>query len=147
MAISPSPILRPGRLDPALSFPGRPEPIVGLAAMLPLALAGAVVAPMLARRLDEKDAGTRVGLYLVAGGWLVLFGLSTCWWVTVRYTLDFVMLTMMGAALCLEAAFARMSPLGYRGFTIRIAARLLAAGSIALGLLLGLRALAASPPP
>jgi hypothetical protein len=84
------------RLDPAVTYPGGGEPIAGVAPITPLAIIGSFLALLAARR--------STGSILVLGGWLVLFALSSCWWVTARYTLDFVGLVLAGALLCIDDA-------------------------------------------
>ncbi|HVE71381.1 MAG TPA: hypothetical protein VNI54_08445 [Thermoanaerobaculia bacterium] len=82
------------RLDPAVAYPGGGEPIAGIAPITPLALLGSFFALLVAPR--------HTGTLLVLAGWIVLFALSSCWWVTARYTLDFLGLILAGALLCLE---------------------------------------------
>src|SRR6185436_7114378 len=106
------------RLDPEVSYPGRPEPIAGLLPVTPIVLVGTGLA--LARRAGRMPA------LLVLAGWLVMVALSSCWWVTARYTLDFIGLLMAGSILCIEEASPR----------VRWISALLAVWSIALGLLL-----------
>ena len=84
------------RLDRAVSYPGGGEPIAGLAPITPLAIVGSFFALLAPRR------GT--GAILVLGGSLVLLALSSCWWVTARYTLDFLGLVLAGALLCIDEA-------------------------------------------
>jgi len=109
------------RLDPEVSYPGRPEPIAGVAFVTPIVLVGTILG---GGRL-ARQAG-RLPALLVLAGWLVLFALSSCWWVTARYTLDFLGLLMMGSILCIEEAPPR----------VRWFCALLAVWSIAIGLLL-----------
>ena len=82
------------RLDPATTYPGGGEPIAGLFPITPLTLLGSFLALLAAPR--------RTGALLVLGGWLVLLALSSCWWVTARYTLDFLGLILAGSILCIE---------------------------------------------
>ncbi|HYC88880.1 MAG TPA: hypothetical protein VEO54_06685 [Thermoanaerobaculia bacterium] len=112
------------RLDPEVTYPGSPEPIAGIAPVTPLALAGTGFALLLARE--------RRGRWLVLAGWLVLLALSSCWWVTARYTLDFLGLVLSGAILCIDDALAFFS----ESRALRWACALLALYSIVLGLLL-----------
>jgi hypothetical protein len=112
------------RLDPEVTYPGSPEPIAGVAPVTPLALIGTGFALLLTRE--------RRGRYLVLAGWLVLLALSSCWWVTARYTLDFLSLMLTGAILCIDDALAFFS----ERKPLRWACALLALYSIVLGLLL-----------
>jgi hypothetical protein len=112
------------RLDPAVTYPGSPEPIAGMAPVTPLAIVGTGFALLLTRE--------RRGRYLVLAGWIVLLALSSCWWVTARYTLDFLGLIVSGAILCIDDALAFFS----ESKALRWVCALLALYSIILGLLL-----------
>ncbi|HEX2121115.1 MAG TPA: hypothetical protein VHL59_05670, partial [Thermoanaerobaculia bacterium] len=111
------------RLDPEVSYPGGPEPVAGFAPITPLLLVGTAFAVLLGFRAR--------GTYLVVAGWLVLLGLAACWWITARYTLDFLGLLLAGSILCVEEG---LSFLGVR--RLRWICALLAIYSIAVGLLL-----------
>jgi hypothetical protein len=114
-------------IDKRVSWPGgEPEEIVGIVPLVPLALIGTLLALLLARR-------ARIGAAILAGAWLVLFGLSSCWWIVSRYALDFQLLMLLGTAVCVEEGLA-LRP----GRWLRIAVALLALYSIILGLLFGL---------
>jgi hypothetical protein len=115
------------RLDPEVSYPGRPEPIAGIAPITPIVLVGTVLAVvmLLGGGRSARRAG-RMPALLVLAGWLVLIGLASCWWVTARYTLDFIGLLMVGSILCIEDA-----PRPVRWFCA-----LFAIWSIVIGLLL-----------
>ncbi len=74
-------------LDPAVSYAGGAEPVLGIGALNPLVLIASFLA------LTSSRRGVRATLF---ASWLILFGLSTCRWFTARYALDFMM--MMSAA-------------------------------------------------
>jgi hypothetical protein len=112
------------RLDPEVTYPGSPEPIAGIAPVTPLTLLGTGFALLLTRE--------RRGRWLVLAGWLVLLALSTCWWVTARYTLDFLGLILAGSILCIDDGLAFFN----ESRPLRWACALLALYSIVLGLLL-----------
>ncbi|HEX6084453.1 MAG TPA: hypothetical protein VF266_08000 [Thermoanaerobaculia bacterium] len=112
------------RLDPAVTYPGSPEPIAGMAPVTPLAIVGTGFALLLTRE--------RRGRSLVLAGWIVLLALSSCWWVTARYTLDFLGLILSGAILCIDDALIFFN----ERRALRWACALLALYSIVLGLLL-----------
>lgn len=105
-------------IDRKVSWPGDPEEIIGIGALVPLTLLGTALC--LLRR-------SRRGLLILGGAWLILFALSTCWWIVSRYAFDFQILMLLGAVVCIEEDF---KPL-------RVAAIALAAYSIILGILLG----------
>jgi hypothetical protein len=124
--------LRPAALDPATTFPSGGEQIGGIAPVLPLALLGSLCALVLALRRDRAaDAiSLTAPLYVHTASWLILLGLSTCWWVTARYALDFMLLMSASAVVCIEAA----EP---RAWRVRIPLIILACWSIAIGVMLG----------
>jgi hypothetical protein len=120
------------RLDPEVTYPGGPEPIAGIAPVTPLTLIGTGFALILAL----KRGSPRNGRYLVLAGWLVLITLSSCWWVTARYTLDFLGLILAGSILCIEDGLGFLAESGVAVRPLRWACALLALYSIVLGLLL-----------
>ena len=111
---------RHSRLDPATSFPGS-EHVAGILFLAPLILVAAV---LLIRRRWEAPLASLV----MAGGWLVLLALCTCWYVVMRYEMDYLML--MAAATVVAVERIELLPL-------RIASWVLALYSIAAGTLLG----------
>jgi len=119
------------RLDPAVTYPGSPEPIAGIAPVTPLTLVGTLFALLLL-----GSGRGRTGRYLVLAGWIVLIALSSCWWVTARYTLDFLGLILAGAILCIEDGLALLASSGLPTRSLRWTCALLALYSITLGLLL-----------
>lgn len=125
-------------LDPAVSWP-RPdsttEQIGGLWPLVPLTLIGSATAMLLIRL--RPDPGTRAAMQVLAGGWLVLLGLSTCWWIVARYSLDFMLLLIAGAVVCIESGLSGLRERGVRILPLRIMVMVLALYSIMLGLLLG----------
>ena len=90
-------------LDPSVSFAGGAEEIVGVAALNPLTLLGSFLALAL---LSRRESRLRAALVVMGCAWLVLFGLSTCRWVTARYALDFMLLMTVASAVCIESALA-----------------------------------------
>jgi len=116
------------RLDPEASYPGGPEPIAGIAPITPLVLIGTIALAL--------QRGTKGGSLLILSGWLVLLGLSSCWWITARYTLDFLGLLIAGAILSIESALTFLGESGVNVRPLRYACALLAIWSIAVGLLL-----------
>lgn len=81
-------------LDPAVSYPGGAEPVIGIAALNPLTLLATFL--MFALPLRRPIAAT------MAAAWLILFGLATCRWFTARYALDFMMLMTTASAISLD---------------------------------------------
>jgi hypothetical protein len=83
------------------------------------------------------DGGVRAAIQVMAGGWLILFGLSTCWWVVARYSLDFMMLISASSVVCIEAALIHLRGAGLRIGPLRFIVIMLACYSILMGLMLG----------
>lgn len=111
-------------IDRQVSWPGgEPEEIIGIAPLAPLVMAATLIA--LVRRRSP-------GALLLGGGWLVLFALSTCWWIVSRYVFDFQILMLLGTVVCIEEGLAAME-----SRFLRVIAVLLALYSIALCILLG----------
>jgi len=126
--------LQPHALDPGVSFAGGAEAVGGVAALNPLVLIGSAIALVLAlRRGAAPNAAGRV----MAGAWIVLFGLATCRWVTARYALDFMMLMTAATAVCVELGLAMLVDVRMRVLVVFVSVT--AAYSIAVGVLLGLR--------
>lgn len=103
--------------------PGTPEEVIGIAAILPLALA----ATPLARRFRGRGAAT-----LLAGGWLVMLALASGWYVVIRFEADFLPLLAVGSAAIADRAAAALP---HRRL-LRIAIAALVLWSIAIGLLI-----------
>lgn len=129
--------LIPARLDHKVSFPGQGEQTGGVFAIAPLTMAASLAALAFALRRDEKDSGTRAALYVMLGAWLVLLGLGLCWFVTARYSLDFMLLMLIATAVCVERALTMLSDAGFIRAPMRILAVVLAGYSTILGFLLG----------
>lgn len=125
------------RLDPNTSFVGSADQVAGIVALVPLTFFGSLFALLAILRRDERSPDTRAALHLIAGAWLVLLGLSSCWWVTARYALDFMLLMTAGTIVCVEAGFAQLANAGFSMRPLRIAAIVLACYSILLGFFLG----------
>jgi hypothetical protein len=89
-------------LDPAVSYAGGAEPVIGVAALNPLTLLATLF--LIVRGRDSlRELSARRGVVAVmAGAWLVLFGLATCRWFTARYALDFMMLMTAASAVVLD---------------------------------------------
>jgi len=76
-------------------------------------------------------------MFVLAAAWIVLLTLSTCRWVTARYTLDFYLLLLAGGIVALGRGLAFLGEVGVSLRPLRIAVAALAVYSIAVGLLLG----------
>ncbi|HET8773144.1 MAG TPA: hypothetical protein VFP80_05115 [Thermoanaerobaculia bacterium] len=120
-------------LDPAVSFAGGAEQIVGIAALNPLVLIGTAIA--LVWRADWNPAPRTV----MAAAWLILLGLATCRWVTARYALDFMLLMTTAAVVCIEQVLTNVRATGVRTRTVAIVIAILACYSVATGFLAGVR--------
>ncbi len=125
-------------LDPKVSFPmPGSEPVVGLAPLAPLTMLGTLFAVLFALRRDRPDLGTRAAMLVMAGAWLILLALSTCWWVVSRYSLDFMLLMAAASAVCIESGLAWLASTGVRLLPLRIAVAATACYSVAAGFMLG----------
>jgi hypothetical protein len=118
------------RLDGAVSFPGVIEGMAGIGPINPLVIIACVLALVLLSRRRMLDPQSRGGLRLMGGAWLILLGLSTCWYVVARYALDFAMLMTVAAAVVLEAAVTLLQSSGFSARPMRITAIVLAVYSI-----------------
>lgn len=132
----------PAWLDRAVSWPtpgGVTEQIIGIAPLAPLVLLGVLLAVLLSLGLNlgSFDVGTRSALHVMAGGWLVLFGLSTCWWIVARYSLDFILLMSSSAVIFIENGLLSLRAIGVRILPLRVAVIAAAVYSTLIGLLLG----------
>ncbi len=127
------------QLDGAVSFGQYSEEIGGLAPLVPLAMIGSLFAVVLALRKEPNDTGTRAALLTVAAGWLALLGLATCWFVTARYEVDFMMLITAGAIICIERGLTLLKNMNVSVLPLRIAAVVLACYSTLLGILIAFK--------
>ena len=139
VARSPFPFLDAlaATLDPAVTWPtnGFTEPVIGLAPLMPLAMIGSALALLFAFVWPATvDSRVRASIIVMAGAWLILAVLSTCWWIVARYSLEFMML-MAGATVVLTEHALTLLP---RSFVPRLFVAALATYSVAVGFLLGL---------
>ena len=77
-------------------------------------------------------------MLLMLSAWLILFGLSTCWWIVSRYSLDFMFLMTAATAVCIESGLAWLDAIGVRVLPLRVVVIALACYTIVLGLVIGL---------
>src|SRR5205085_382810 len=126
------------QLDPATMFPAETEQTAGVGALIPLTMIGSLAALLLALLRERADAATRAAVLVMAGGWLVMFGLAACWFIVARYTLDFALLMTMSAAVCIESGLERLRAALRRPALLTAMVVLLAAWSVAFGIALGL---------
>ncbi|HEY0160929.1 MAG TPA: hypothetical protein VGF28_26835 [Thermoanaerobaculia bacterium] len=112
--------------DPAVMFPAKHEEVGGVLAVIPLVGAGALL-------LLLVPARDRTATLLTGAGWLTLFGLSTCAWITARYELDFLPAMVLGSIVAIESGLAQLNP----SRLARAVVTLLAVYSIVVGTLLG----------
>jgi hypothetical protein len=129
--------LRYNDVDRATSFPARSEQVAGIAALTPLSLLGSLLALLLVLAKRGRDTGTRAAFFVLAAAWIGLLTLSTCRWVTVRYSLDFAGLMLLGAILAIEQGLTFLREAGVSIRPLRVLVILLAIYSIVTGLLLG----------
>jgi hypothetical protein len=126
------------KLDPAVSFPmPRPEEVAGVVPLVPLTSLGTFFAAVFALRRQPLNAALRSAIHVMAGAWLILFGISTCWWVVTRYDLDFMVLMLMATVVCVEAGLVFLGSTGVRLFPMKLALGFMACYSALAGLLLG----------
>ncbi|HEY0160928.1 MAG TPA: hypothetical protein VGF28_26830 [Thermoanaerobaculia bacterium] len=125
-------------LDMTVSFPAIPEQVAGIAAITPLTMLGtALGALLLLARRAAAPPPARAAVLLLAAAWIVLLALSTCRWVTARYSLDFYALMVLGTIVAVEHGLVFLKEAGVMTRPIRAFVVLLACYSIVTGLLLG----------
>jgi hypothetical protein len=129
--------LQYAKMDPALAFPGGAEQVGGAGAIVPLTLLASLVALILMPRLRELSAGLRTSVYILGSAWLILVGLSACWWFTSRYALDFMMLMAAATVVIIENTFVLLDEAGLPTRALKTVVVVLAVYSIVLSLLLG----------
>jgi hypothetical protein len=130
----------PARVDRAVSWPtpnGMTEQIIGIAPIAPLMMLGTLLAILLALMRTPKDLGTRSALQVMSGAWLIVFGLSTCWWIVARYSLDFMMLMSVASVVCIETIVTSLHAATIRIGPVRAIIAALACYSIITAILLG----------
>ena len=124
--------------DPNTSFPmPGSEQVVGVVPLVPLIGFGTLFAVVFALRREAAETGTRLGLQMMAGAWLVLIGVSTCWWIVSRYSMDFMVLMTIASVICIESGLTFLGSIGVRLLPLRAALVVLAVYSILIGFLLG----------
>lgn len=124
--------------DPKVSFPmPGSEEVAGVAPLVPLTMLGTLLAVLFALRRTRPDNGTRAGMQIMAGAWLILLALSTCWWIVSRYSLDFMFLMTAATVICVESGLTFLDSIGIRLLPLRIAVFALAVYSILMGFMLG----------
>lgn len=89
-------------LDKAVSFQDISEEVGGLTPLIPLAMIGTLIAVVWFARKEPLDDAARAAVLVLGGGWIVLAGLSACWFLTARYETDFTLLITAGAIVCLD---------------------------------------------
>lgn len=112
--------------DPSVMFPAKHEEVGGVLAVIPLTMMGALL--LLLARTRHRTA-----TLLTVAGWLTMFGLSTCAWITARYELDFIPAMVLGSVLAIETGLTQLNATRLA----RAVVALLAVYSIAIGTLLG----------
>jgi len=129
--------LQTTRLDQTVSFPGLSEHMAGVGPINPVVIIGCVIALLLVPRRRVLDAPARGGLRVMSAAWLIMLGLSMCWYVVARYSLDFMMLMTVATAIVVESGFDVLQNAGFGVRPLRIATIALACYSIVLCTLLG----------
>jgi hypothetical protein len=130
----------PARLDRRVSWPtpnGATEQIIGIGPIAPLMLVGTLLAIVIALTRGPTDAATRTALQVMFGAWLILLGLSTCWWIVSRYSLDFMMLMSVASVICIETIVTSLRATTIRIAPLRAIVAAFACYSILIAILLG----------
>jgi hypothetical protein len=117
--------------DPAVTFPAKHEEVAGILALIPLT----AVALLLLLIAPGRD---RAATLLTAAGWVTMFALSICAWVTTRYELDFMPVMALGAMLAIESGLPHLREHGLPLMPLRVTSIVLACYSIVIGAILGL---------
>jgi hypothetical protein len=129
--------LRYNDVDRETSFPAKSEQVGGIAAVTPLAVLGSALALLLVLAKRVRDTGTRAAFLVLAAAWLAMLTLSTCRWVTSRYSLDFAGLMLLGGIIAVEQGLTFLREAGVSIRPLRVLVILLALYSIVTGTLLG----------
>ena len=126
--------------DPLTAFamPGS-EQVIGIAPLVPLAMIGTIFAVLLVLRRERADSGTRAGMQVMTAAWIALCGISTCWWIVSRYSMDWMVLMTIAAVVCIESGLAFLDSAGLRLLPLRVVVIALACYSIAIGFMFGFR--------
>lgn len=138
LATFPWVTLRYNDVDQRVSFPAMPEQVGGFATVTPLTMIASSLALLLLLAKRVQHSGLRASLLLLAGAWLVMLTLSTCRWVTARYSLDFYALLLLGSMLAIEHGLAFLREAGVSVRPLRWLFVALALYSIAIGAFLGM---------
>ena len=125
------------RVDREITFPGDPEQVVGVFVIMPLAMIGSAFAALLALARVRDDPAAVAARWVLAGAWLILLSLSTCWWIVARYSLDFMILMALASAVCIEIGLGMLERWRVATMPLRIGFALLAVYSILFGALMG----------
>lgn len=128
--------LQLSRLDYAVSYPAS-EPVAGIAALLPIVIVGTLFGLIGLSARRPFGVPLKAGAAMLAAGWAILFGLSTCGGIAPRYSLDFMIIMTLGAIACLAWGFAFLRDAGISIRPLRWLSIALAAYSILLGFILG----------
>lgn len=129
--------LRFNDVDPTVSFPVIPEQVAGIFAITPLTMLGTALGALLILARRAASPEVRAAALLLAAAWLVMLTLSTCRWVTARYSLDFYALMVLGTIVATGRGLAYLRETGVMTGPVRAVIVLLACYSIVTGLLLG----------
>lgn len=138
LATFPWASLRYNDLDERVSFPAAPEQVGGFAAVTPLTMIASALALLLLLAKRFNGANLRASLLLLAAAWLVMLTLSTCRWVTARYSLDFYALLLIGSILAIEQGLSFLRDSGVSVRPLRWLFAMLAIYSILTGVFLAL---------
>lgn len=125
------------RLDPAVSWTPGSEQVAGVAPLVPLAILGSLLSIFLWLVREPPDVGLGTASSVLTGSWLVLLGLTTCWWVVARYSLDFIMLMTSASAVTIEYAIVYCERMNFRPLFVRMTAVVLIVYSAVLAIFLG----------
>jgi hypothetical protein len=126
-------------MDLTSAFPVGPEQIGGIAVLSPLTFAATAVGIVLALRRGALEPRVRAAVFVLGGAWLVMLGLSTCRFVTARYSLDFALLMTMASVVCAEYGLTLLARSDVRVRAVAAIVTAAACVSILMGVLLGFR--------
>jgi len=123
--------LRESQVGDLGTYPGAAESLIGCLVLVPFLIAGVAMALV---KAPKTDGAFRAAREMMVAGALILLFLPSFWLVTSRYTMDFLGLVALGAAICLENGFPRLKELALGPN----AARALLACALIYSVLLGL---------
>lgn len=129
--------LQDNNVDMLTSYPSK-ESAVGIGPLVPISILGSVLLLLLGFAHRVVPEANWNAVLLGAGGWLVMIGLSTCWFVTTRYALDFMGLIIISSVLSIESSMRLQKMLRVPSWPLAVITSIFCLYSIIIGVLVAL---------